>query len=118
MKESGSKITWRAWEFISGTTEECIKDNTKMTKSTALVFIHGLMADATKAIGSKASNMGSVHTVFQTSNKLNMVFGKMASVLNGSARTKSNKSMSTNWTTQSSLIRLVAKRWYLIKVSS
>ena len=96
MRESGLKITWKAWESTFGTMEECIKDNTKTIKSTALVFIHGLMADVMKVIGSKASNMESVHTVFQISNKLNTVFGKTASVLNGSAKNKYNRSMSTN----------------------
>lgn len=56
MKASGWKTTWMEWVCISGMMAECTKDNTKMTKSTVLVFTRGLMVAVTKVIGLKVSS--------------------------------------------------------------
>eukprot|EP00351_Strombidinopsis_sp_SopsisLIS2011_P003697 CAMPEP_0116881788 /NCGR_PEP_ID=MMETSP0463-20121206/13844_1 /TAXON_ID=181622 /ORGANISM="Strombidinopsis sp, Strain SopsisLIS2011" /LENGTH=186 /DNA_ID=CAMNT_0004533971 /DNA_START=446 /DNA_END=1006 /DNA_ORIENTATION=- len=57
MKENGSKITWKAWEYTSGTMVVCIKASIKMTKNMASVFIHGLMDAVTKDTGTEENSM-------------------------------------------------------------
>lgn len=77
MKESGLKTTWKAWEFTFGTTAECTKVNTKMTKSMASEFTLGQIVDATKATGTKVNNMVSEHTSFPKTVRQSSAFGKM-----------------------------------------
>jgi len=55
-KVSGWKIIWKALEFTYGTMEECIKVNTKTTKSTDMEYTHGQTVVVTKVIGLGASS--------------------------------------------------------------
>lgn len=64
-RENGKIITWKVWVFISGTTVENMKANIKMIKSTASVFIPGLMVDVMKDIGGRVSSTVLVHMLFQ-----------------------------------------------------
>jgi len=56
MRESGSKITWRALEFISGTMAVFTKASTKTIRSMDSVFTLGLMAAVMRATGTGVSS--------------------------------------------------------------
>lgn len=83
MKESGSITTWRDSGSMCGTMDASMRGNTRMIKSMALAFIHGLTAGAMKATGGRENNMVLVHTLFPRRERLSMVYGKMERELNG-----------------------------------
>jgi hypothetical protein len=60
-RESGRAITWRATVTTSGTMEENMKACIRMIKSMGSVSTPGLTADATRAIGGRASSTASAH---------------------------------------------------------
>ena len=65
MKASGWITTWKALASTSGMTEECIKVNTRMIKSTDTECILGQMVVAMKDIGLEVSSMDWEPTSFQ-----------------------------------------------------
>ncbi len=88
MKENGVIITWKAWESIFGTMDECMKENIRMIKNTGSVFMYGQIDAHTKATGTKESSMPLEYTPYPRTRKSNLGFGKMASANSGSTRTK------------------------------
>jgi hypothetical protein len=62
---------------------ECTKASIKTIKNMDMEFTLGLMVAVTKDIGTEANNMVWVLTWCLKMEKLNMVFGRMASVSNG-----------------------------------
>ena len=92
IKEIGSKIIWKTWEFILGLMADATWENIKTIRNTDMVFINGQMEDFTSVIGAKESNMVSE---FTKQHKLisNMDFGKKEKELNGLTIHKLKKSL-------------------------
>ena len=82
-KVNGLIIIWKAQASIFGMMVECTKASIKTIKNMDMEFTLGLMVAVTKDIGTEANNMVWVLTWFLKMEKLNMVFGRMASVSNG-----------------------------------
>jgi hypothetical protein len=106
MKENGLKITWKAWESTSGKMAVNTRVNIKMTKSMDSDNTSGLMEDAMRATGTEVNNTDSESTSSLRMIKLNSVFGKMESALNGSVMSRFITSTMVPQTTCSSSITL------------
>jgi hypothetical protein len=111
MKENGKITIWRELVSISGMMVENTKVNIKMIKSMGMEFIHGLMVVAMRVTGIKENSMELVLMLYQKITKLNMVFGKMGSVLNGSMKMMFRVSMLRDLIIQHNLIRQIAMKW-------
>ena len=85
-KVSGLTTTWKAWVFTSGTTEECIKANTRMTRSMDSEFTLGQTGEAMKDTGTRANSTASAPMSYPRTTKSNSVYGKMENALSGSMR--------------------------------
>lgn len=82
IKVNGLIITWKAWVFTLGKTEEDTRENTKMIKSMGMVFTLGQIKDNIRVGGSKENNMALVHIQYLIKN-LKTDYGKMEKELNG-----------------------------------
>lgn len=56
MKVSGNTISWMAMGFVNIKMEECTMECIRITKSMAMEYMSGLMAESTMASGQMVSN--------------------------------------------------------------
>ena len=57
IKVSGSRIIWKDMGCMSGVTAGNIRGNTRMIRSMASVYTHGMMGESMRGIGTEESNM-------------------------------------------------------------